>query len=264
MAIFTMNWFEQLGRGTNSAVSQVGEVSILFGQTLRFSLTPPWRRKNIFEQMVNIGVLSLPIVVVTGGFTGMVLAIQSYYYLRKLSIETGIGALLTLSVIREIGPVMTGLMLAGRVGASMAAELGTMKVTEQIDALKTLAINPIRHLVVPRFLSCIILLPILTIFTDFIAILGGYLVGVKLMGIYSVFYISHTQELVEATNVITGLFKSVFFGGIIAIVGCYKGLTAEKGAEGVGKTTTGAVVTSCLLILVVNFFLAIIIKSLGF
>ena len=176
------------------------------------------------------------------------------------SVEAGIGALVGLSMAREVGPVMTGILITARVGASIAAELGTMKVTEQVDALQALATNPIQYLVVPRFLSCLILVPILTVYTIFIGIAGGYLIGVKMMGINSAFYLSHTVSMLGAMNILTGLIKAVFFGMIIAIVSCYKGLTARGGAEGVGRATTGAVVTSSILILIATFFLALIFK----
>ncbi|NOX96844.1 MAG: ABC transporter permease [Nitrospirae bacterium] len=256
-------WFAGSGRGILSGVEHTGRVAIFFGQTLQFGLTARWKWKNIIEQMVNIGVGSLPVIMITGAFMGMVLALQSYYQLHKLAVETGIGALVGLSMARELGPVMTGIMLTARVGAAMAAELGTMKVTEQIDALQALATNPIQYLVVPRFLSCLILAPLLTVYTVFIGVTGGYLIGVKMMGINSAFYLSHTVSLVGPADIMTGLIKAVFFGMIIAIVSCYKGLTTTGGAEGVGKATTGAVVTSSILILIADFFLTIIFKIIN-
>lgn len=253
-------WFAYSGKGVLAGVEHTGRVAILFGQTLQFGLTARWKRKDIIEQMMNIGVRSLPIIVITGAFMGMVLALQSYYQLHKLTVETGIGALVGLSMARELGPVMTGIMLTARVGAAMAAELGTMKVTEQIDALQALATNPIQYLVVPRFLSCLILTPLLTVYTIFIGIAGGYLIGVKMMGINSAFYLGHTVALLGPIDILTGLIKAVFFGMIIATIGCYQGLTARGGAEGVGRVTMGAVVTSCILILAADFFLTLIFK----
>ncbi len=253
-------WFACSGQGILDGVEQTGRVAILFGQTLQFTLLARWKRKNMVEQMMNIGVGSLPVIIITAAFLGMVLALQSYYQLHRLGVEAGIGALVGVSMAREVGPVMTGILLTARVGASMAAELGTMKVTEQIDALQALATNPIQYLVVPRFLACLILVPLLTVYTIFIGIAGGYLIGVKMMGINSAFYLSHTISLLGAMNILTGLIKAVFFGIIIATVSCYKGLTARGGAEGVGRATTGAVVTSCILILIGDFFLTLIFK----
>lgn len=253
-------WLAYSGKGALAGVEHTGRIAILLGQTLQFGLTPSYKWKNIKEQMVNIGVGSLPIIMITGAFMGMVLALQSYYQLHKLSVETGIGALVGLSMARELGPVMTGIMLTARVGAAMAAELGTMKVTEQIDALQALATNPVRYLVVPRFLSCVILTPLLTVYTIFIGMAGGYLIGVKMMGINSSFYLVHTIALVGPLDILTGLIKAVFFGMIIATISCYKGLTAGGGAQGVGKATTGAVVSSSILILIADFFLTLIFK----
>ena len=252
--------FAGSGRGVLAGVEHTGQVAILFGQILQFGLALRWKRKDLMEQMVNIGVQSLPVIILTGAFMGMVLALQSYYQLHKIGLETGIGALVGLSMARELGPVMAAIMLTARVGAAMAAELGTMKVTEQIDALQALAINPIKYLVVPRFLSCLILTPLLTVYTIFIGMAGGYLISVKMMGINPAFYLGHTVNLVGPVDILTGLIKAVFFGMIIATVSCYKGLTARGGAEGVGRATTGAVVVSCTLILVVTFFLNLIFK----
>ena len=258
-----MRWFSYSGKGVLSGVEHAGQVAILFAQTLRFGVTLRWKRKNVIEQMVNTGVRSLPVVMITGAFMGMVLALQSYYQLHRFTLETGIGALVGLSMARELGPVMTGIMLAARVGAAMAAELGTMKVTEQIDALHALATNPIKYLVVPRFLSCLIFTPLLTVYTIFIGMAGGYLVGVRMMGIDPVFYLGHALDAVGPADILAGLIKAVFFGMIIATIGCYQGLTARGGAEGVGKATRGAVVASCIMILIANFFLALIFKIIN-
>ncbi len=251
---------EILGRRTVSGLSHLGEISILSAQTLGLALRPPWRGKNLLAEMVNVGLLSLPVVIITGAFTGMVLALQSYYVLHKMTLETGIGGLVDLSLARELGPVLTALMLAGRVGAAMTAQVGTMKVTEQIDALHSLATNPIKYLVVPRFLSCVILLPILTVYTVFIGMLGGYIASVKMMGINSAFYLSIALGKVGHLDILNGLIKALVFGMIIGIIACYKALTAKGGAEGVGRATTGSVVTSCILILIANFFITVALK----
>lgn len=239
-----------------------GKVAILFIDAIK-SFEPPWERKNILNQMVEVGVMSLPVVMITGIFTGMVLAVQTYYQFHKLTVETVVGLVVGLSMTRELGPVLTGLMLAGRIGAAFAAEIGTMAVTEQIDALHTLATDPVKYLVMPRLVACIALLPILTIITDFIGILGGYVVGVKLFGINSTYFLRHMSQYMCPMDIIGGLIKAFIFGMIIAIIGCYKGFNTEGGAEGVGRATTGAVVSSCILILVLDFFISVIYRGLG-
>jgi phospholipid/cholesterol/gamma-HCH transport system permease protein len=248
-----------LGDKSVSFIKHVGGMFLLFAETVYLVISAPFKEwKNIKEQMVIIGVMSLPVVIVTGAFTGMVLAVQSYYQFHKIRAETLVGVIVALSMVKELGPVLTGIMLTGRVGAAMAAELGTMKVTEQIDALYTLATNPVQYLVVPRFITCLVLLPVLTIYTDVIGILGGYVVGVKMLKINSAFYLDQTVYFTEISDVITGLIKAAVFGMIIATVGCYKGLTTDGGAEGVGKATTGSVVTASIMILVVDFFMVLI------
>lgn len=240
-------------------INVTGEIFLFSKETFPW-LFKKWINPNhIFKQMYLTGVTSLPVVLITGSFTGMVLAVQTYYQLRTFTLETGIATIIGLSMSRELGPVLTGLMLAGRVGAAYAAELGTMRVTEQIDALESLATNPIRYLVVPRFLSCLFLTPLLTAFSVFIGICGGYFVGVKLLGVPHVFFIDNLKNYVEPHDILSGLIKSVFFGMAIAIVGCYKGFNTQGGAEGVGQATTTAVVLSCMIILISDFFLSVIL-----
>jgi len=199
--------------------------------------------------MYNIGVLSFPIVFLVSLFTGMVLALQSAYQLTKMDAQMYISSLVALSVVRELGPVLTALVIAGRVGASITAELGTMKVTEQIDALETLAANPVKYLVVPRFLALCLMLPILTIYADFIGIAGGYLIGVYKLLIGPTIYMKMTFDPLMFKDIFSGLFKSLIFAVIICIVSCYEGFRTEGGAEGVGKSTTLSVVTSFILII---------------
>jgi phospholipid/cholesterol/gamma-HCH transport system permease protein len=239
-----------------------GKVTLLFIDAIK-SFRPPWEKENIISQMVQVGVMSVPVVMITGIFTGMVLAAQTYYQFHKLTVETVVGLVVGLSMTRELGPVLTGVMLAGRVGAAFAAEIGTMNVTEQIDALHTLATDPVKYLVCPRLLACAILLPVLTIITDFIGIAGGYFVGVKIFGINSTYFLRHMSKYMCPMDIIGGLIKALVFGIVIAIIGCYKGFNTEGGAEGVGRSTTGAVVTSCILILVLDFFIVFIYKALG-
>ncbi|MEA3369497.1 MAG: ABC transporter permease [Candidatus Ratteibacteria bacterium] len=245
-----------LGRYCFKAVNHAGRLFMLFFDTLYWMVTPPYERKNISDQMVKIGIKSLPVVLITGAFTGMVLVVQTYYQFRRLSVESGIGAVVGFSMTRELGPVLTALILAGRVGAAITAELGTMKVTEQIDALESLAVSPIKYLVVPRFIACMTLLPILTVFSDFMGIIGGYFVGVKMMGVHGAFFLNNLK-FVNPSDIINGLIKASVFGMIIAIVSCYRGFITTGGAEGVGRSTTISVVASCMLILVSDFFLSV-------
>ena len=235
-------------------IRYAGGISILMGQTVFWIPMPPLRRRQIFEQMSKIGVDSLPIVFLISMFTGMVLALQSAYQLQRFSAEMYMASLVVFSMTRELGPVLTALIVAGRVGASITAELGTMKVTEQIDAMETLATNPIKYLVVPRFLALIIVLPLLTIYSDIVGILGGYLVGVYKLGVSHSMYMKNTWQPLTYKDFFTGLVKSFFFGIIICIVACYEGMTAEGGAEGVGRSTTSSVVVSFILIIASDCF----------
>jgi phospholipid/cholesterol/gamma-HCH transport system permease protein len=237
----------------------LGNISIMFADTIKYIVTNPPKRDVIYDQMYKIGVMSLPVVLLTGCATGMILAVQTYYQLHQLTIDTVVGIIVGLSMTNELGPVLTGLMVAGRVGAAMAAELGTMKVTEQVDALYTLATSPVKYLIVPRFVAAILLIPILTVCSIFVGIVGGYFIGVKLLGINATFFLKNMRDFTEVTDLANGIIKSVFFSLIIVMVGCYKGFTADGGAEGVGKATTESVVVSCICILIADFFLSIIL-----
>ena len=245
---------QNLGRGFMSYLRYSGGMAILMGQTLFWVPVPPFRWKQLFEQMSKIGVDSLPIVSLISLFTGMVLALQSAYTLQKFSAEMYIASLVAVSMLRELGPVLTALIVAGRVGASITAEIGTMKVTEQIDALETLATNPVKYLVVPRFLALILMLPLLTAYSDIVGIIGGYIVGVYKLGISHGMYMKNTWQPLRYKDFYTGLMKSFFFGVIVCIVACYEGMNADGGAEGVGKSTTASVVTSFLLIIASDCF----------
>jgi phospholipid/cholesterol/gamma-HCH transport system permease protein len=230
---------------------------ILFGQTLRWIFRPPFQGREILKQMEEIGVRSFPVVIITAAFTGMVLALQSFTGFKRFGAESMVGTVVALSVTRELGPVLTGLMVSGRVGSAMAAELGTMRVTEQIDALYTLATNPVKYLIVPRFLTAMIMLPILVVFANIIGIFGGYLVSVHILGANPTLYLRRTWDFLELNDLYSGLLKAVIFGMIIATVSCYEGFTAQGGAEGVGRATTKAVVHSSLTILISNYFITI-------
>lgn len=249
---------ESVGRRTSVFFSEVGSVLIFFGQTLRWTFSRPFSVKRLLKQMEQIGFNSIPVVLTTALSTGMVLALQSYTGFKRFGAETLIGTVVALSMTRELGPVLTGLMVAGRAGASMAAELGTMRVTEQIDALSTMATNPIKYLVVPRFVASTVMMFFLTALGMIIGIIGGYFVGVKVLGTNSVTYINNSIDFTEVTDIWYGLIKALVFGAVIGIIGCYKGFNAEGGAEGVGKATTGAVVVSCMLILILDYFLSVL------
>lgn len=248
------NWASTLGTRFVEIADYVGGACILLAQTIFWLLIPPLKRKQVFDQMDKIGVKSLPIVLLTSLFTGMVLALQSAYQMQKMSAEMYIASLVSLSMVRELGPVLTALVVAGRVGASITAELGTMKVTEQIDALETLATNPVKYLVVPRFLALIIMLPLLTVYADMIGIMGGYIIGVFKLNIGANMYMRMTYQPLVFKDVFTGLIKSFAFGIIIAIVACFQGMKTDGGAEGVGKSTTLAVVISFIMIIAADCF----------
>jgi phospholipid/cholesterol/gamma-HCH transport system permease protein len=249
-------WLELLGRKTTQFVMEMGRVLIFLSQTLRWTVSRPFYLKNLLKQMEQIGVNSVPVVLTTAISTGMVLALQSYTGFKRFGAESLIGAVVSLSMTRELGPVLTGLMVAGRAGAAMAAELGTMKVTEQIDALTTLATNPMKYLVVPRFVASTVMMFFLTVLGMMIGVMGGYFVGVKVLGTNPVTYINQSIDNTEVTDIWYGLIKSLVFGAVVGIIGCYKGFHTEGGAEGVGKATTGAVVVSCMLILILDYFLS--------
>jgi phospholipid/cholesterol/gamma-HCH transport system permease protein len=253
-------FFTRIGAGCLEGIRGTGRITILLGQTLGwlFREFPP--RKVLAQQLYQVGNLSLPVVLTTGAFTGMVMAAQSYFQFRKFGVQTMVGAVVGVSLAKELAPVLTALMLAGRVGASMAAELATMRVTEQIDALETLATDPIQYLVLPRFLACLLLTPLLTAMADVIGMIGGYVVAVPIYHVDQHYYIHNTLVNLSVYAIMTGVIKAFIFGGIIALVACYKGFYSKEGAEGVGKATCQAVVTSCILVLVSNFFLTLTLR----
>jgi phospholipid/cholesterol/gamma-HCH transport system permease protein len=250
-----MHWLEVLGLRTVFFVEEMGRVATLLIQSLRWALYPPLGLRNIFKQMEAVGVNSIPVVLITALSTGMVLALQSYNGFRRFNAESLVGTVVSLSMTRELGPVLTGLIVAGRAGAAMAAELGTMKVTEQIDALMTMAVNPVKYLIVPRVLAGLMMLPILTVFADVVGVAGGYFVAVNLLDVNPVVYMRRTYDYLELDDIFGGLLKAAVFGVIIATISCYKGFNTQGGAEGVGKATTGAVVISSMLILVSDYYM---------
>ena len=226
-----------------------GSLCLLFAQTIGGTFMHRLRLRAVIQEIWRIGVQSWFIVFLSSLFIGMVLAFQSAYQMQQLSAENYIASLVALSVVREIGPVITALIIAGRVGSAIAAELGTMKVTEQIDALMTLAINPVRFLVVPRFIAMLVALPILTLLADAMGIVGGFLIGTMKLGVLPSLYWKMTTIPLAFKDLFSGLLKAFIFGMIICIVSCFEGFRTEGGAEGVGRSTTVAVVTSFILII---------------
>jgi len=238
---------------------QIGRMSILLPQIILQIFKPPFKPKYTTNQLVQIGVNTLPIVSIMSLFVGMVLAHLAYRQFKLVELEMYTGSLVGAAMVMELGPVLTAIIVAGRIGSATAAEIGSMKVTEQIDALYTLAVNPIKYLAAPRFLAAIIMVPLLTIFADFIGMVGGYMVGVWQFGIPQRIYINKMLDFLSAHDIICGLIKTIFFGAMIIVVSCYKGFTTIGGAEGVGKATTSSVVISIVLILVMDYFLTVVL-----
>jgi phospholipid/cholesterol/gamma-HCH transport system permease protein len=235
----------------------LGDMAIFMWRTIAWLFTRLPRRDTLVPAFYNIGVLSLPVVALTGTFIGMVLAVQTYSQFRQFGFESRMGALINLSMCRELGPVLAATMLAGRVGSAIAAEIGTMRVTEQIDALTSMGANPVQYLVVPRFLGCLLMIPSLTIMAIFMGVVGGWIYSVQIFGIDSYHYWDNSQQFVENWDLFYGVFKSVFFGATIAIVSCYRGFHCDPGAEGVGRAATAAFVLSFVIIIVLDLFLSI-------
>jgi phospholipid/cholesterol/gamma-HCH transport system permease protein len=235
--------------------TNVGKLMIFFIDALRYGVTPPFYGRQILKQFIQIGYYSLPVVGLTAIFSGMVLALQSYTGFARFSAEGAVATVVMLSMTRELGPVLAGLMVAGRVGSSMAAEIGTMRVTEQIDALQTLSTNPFRYLVFPRILAGLFMLPFLVLIADIIGVFGGYLVAVYKLGFNPGSYLTQTLKNLTFDDVYSGLIKAGAFGIIITLMGCYNGYQSKRGAEGVGRATINAVVSSSILILFMNYAL---------
>ena len=247
--------FEWIGERSLTYLEETGNGFLLLVRVVRGVFHRPIPFRLTIQQMEEVGVKSLPVVLITGIFTGAVLALQTFSGFKRFGAEGLVGTVVALSMTRELGPVLASIMVAGRVGSAMAAELGTMKVTEQIDALVTLATDPVRYLVVPRFIAAMIMLPFLVVFADLIGIIGGYLVSVTILGTSSAIYVNRTLQYLEFSDITAGLFKASIFGMIIALVGCHMGFHASGGAEGVGRATTRAVVGASILILIFNYFL---------
>jgi phospholipid/cholesterol/gamma-HCH transport system permease protein len=260
-AELVVSFLSNIGKVVLNFLAEVGRLSLFSFSTIVGFFRRPLYLKSIFEQMIEIGYYSLPVVGLTAIFTGAVLALQSYTGFSRFSAESAIATVVVLSITRELGPVLAGLMVAGRVGASMAAEIGTMRITEQLDALVTLSTSPIKYLVTPRVLAGVIMMPCLVVIADIIGVLGGYLISVYTLGFSSEIYLQNTFQYLERGDVTSGLIKSAVFGFIISIIGCYSGYFSAKGAQGVGKATTNAVVIASILILLSNYLLTKIFFS---
>ena len=247
------NPLQAIGHGVLALFGAIGRLALFAFEATSHCARPPLYPRLLLRQMVEIGFYSLPVVGLTGLFAGMVLALQSYTGFSRFSAESTIPTVVVLSITRELGPVLAGLMVAGRVGAAMAAEIGTMRVTEQIDALTTLSTNPHKYLIAPRLLGGFLMLPFLVLVADIIGVFGGYLVSVYKLGFNADAYINNTFEYLETMDVVSGLVKAAVFGYLIALMGCYHGFHSKGGAQGVGKATTNAVVTGAILVLIFNY-----------
>ena len=247
-----------IGAGTLESVSLFGQFWRFTGRTLVFIPAAAIRRRDwalLMPQFYEVGFRTVPVMVITGVFVGLVLAAQAVEQLRAAGLEERMGVLVNLALIKELGPVLAGVMLAGRVGGALTAEIGTMNVTEQIDALRVMGTDPVRHLVVPRFLACVLLAPVLTLYCDVMGAAGGWFMAVMLESVPSEPYAYYTADAVETWDLLCGLAKAVVFGGAIGLISCYMGFHCKPGAEGVGRACTGAFVSSFIVILVTDFYL---------
>ena len=256
---------EVLGRKITDLLGGFGDFWRFAAKTLRWLVTVGFRPKQMRllpPLFYEIGAKSVPVVAVTGAFIGMVMAIETVTQFRAIGQENRLGTVINLSVVKQIGPVLAAVMLAGRVGGALTAELGTMNVTEQLDALRVMGADPIRYLVVPRFIACVLLTPILTIYSDFLGVIGGWFISVFFLGIPNAPYWRYSAMGVETWQVMEGVFKSIFFGAAIGLVSCYKGFHSGAGASGVGRACTESFVVSFIAIIVLNFFFAELLQSM--
>ncbi len=260
MSLF--DWCADLGEVVHDALVALGMFTVFTGRMLRWLFLSSPRLDVLMPTLYQVGVRSLPVIALTGTFIGMVLSVQSYAQFRQLGLETRLGAVINLSIVSELGPVLAATMLAGRVGSAMAAEIGTMRVTEQIDALAAMGANPIQYLVVPRFIACILMIPALTAMADFMGVCGGFFYSVMILGIDSFHYLQNSAIFVTQFDLLSGIGKSFFFGGAIALVSCYQGFHSEGGAEGVGKAATSSFVYCFVTILILDLFMGIGLESI--
>jgi phospholipid/cholesterol/gamma-HCH transport system permease protein len=256
---------ENVGHRTTQTIEAFGDFFVFVARTFGWLFSGAFHWKNLrllFPQMYEVGVRSVPVVAVTGAFIGMVMSIESYTTFKAIGQENRMGSVINLSVVKQIGPVLAAVMLAGRVGGRLTAELGTMNVTEQLDALRVMGADPIRFLVVPRFLACLLLTPILTIYSDLLGVLGGWMVSVYFLGVQNIPYWQYSAQGVDTWQIMEGIVKSFFFGGAIGLISCYKGFNSGSGAAGVGRACTESFVASFIAIIVLNFFFAHILRSM--
>jgi len=256
---------EQFGHATVHVIERFGRFVSFCGLAFwwLFADMVRWRRwKLVLPQLYEVGTRSIPVVALTGAFIGMVLAVELFEQFRQFGQEARIGGVISISVVRHLGPVLAAVMLAGRVGGAFAAELGTMAVTEQIDALRVMGAAPVSYLVVPRIIACFIMIPLMTIYSDLLGVWGGWLIAVRFFGVESENFWLFAAQFVTGWDIFMGMLKSVFFGVTIALICCYKGFYCGKGAQGVGRATTDAFVTSFVCIIILNFFLAMLGREL--
>jgi len=244
-----------LGRMFLGLLNYLGELVLLCHAVMSSLLFRPWRVHLILSQLLEIGFRSQAVVIVTGAFTGAVFTAQTFFQFSALNMDSAVGPVVSVAMCRELGPVLTGLMVAGRVGAAMSAEIGTMKVTQQIDALRALAVNPVEYLVAPRTVAMVVAMPMLVAQCIFFGIFASYFVATKILGVNSAYFMANMSQFTEGNDILMGLTKALVFGLIIVIISCREGLQARDGAVGVGRATTEAVVIGSLSVLIVNFFL---------
>ena len=264
MRAMAIGMIERIGHSTKEHIAAFGDFCVFVGRTFIWLTRGifQWRNvREVFPQMYEVGTKSVPVIAITGMFIGMVLAVEAFSQFKSIGQENHLGSIISTSVVKQIGPVLAAVMLAGRVGGSLTAELGTMNVTEQLDALRVMGADPIRVLVVPRFLACILMTPLLTIYSDALGSLGGWFVTVKTLGVPNAPYWEYARVGVDLWTLNEGLFKSVFFGAAIGLISCYKGFTCRAGASGVGRACTESFVASFIAIIVFNFFFAKVAKD---
>ncbi len=242
-----------LGRAVLRACQEVGGLALFALEAVSHLVRPPFHGRQFLRHFIEVAYFSLPVVALTALFTGMVLALQSYTGFARFNAQSAVASVVVLSVTRELGPVLAGLMVAGRIGAAMAAELGTMRVTDQIDALTTLSTDPMKYLVAPRLLAATLAMPLLVLVADIIGVMGGYLVGTVKLGFVSAAFLDSTWDVLETMDVVSGLVKAAVFGFVIALMGCWCGYRSRGGAQGVGMATTSAVVMASILILALDY-----------
>lgn len=257
-----VDWFADWGALAIASVCTLGDFAMFASRTFSWLFTRLPRKETLLINFYQIGVLSLPVVALTGTFIGMVLAVQSYYQFHTIGLESRLGGVINMTLLRELGPVLAATMLAGRVGSAMAAELGTMRVTEQIDAFEAMGANPIHYLVVPRLIACVVLIPMLTVMADLMGVLGGYFFSDYMLHIDRHYYWQNSQQYVGAWDFFYGIVKSLFFGATIALVSCYRGFNSTAGAEGVGRAATASFVNSFCVILALDLTIGIFLDNI--